>query len=448
MTTQKSTTNPSTEPIRKAVVTNRITMSYTPELYEKCKQELTYKIPAKNPKDKPITKTTLKVMGHRFLSLPAGRMDLIPEGYEIVDKRSVIPANFPEFKFELRPDQKEVYDQVEDSCLINANVSWGKTFTGIAIARKLGQKTLIITDTVNLRNQWEKEIQKVLGITSGVIGSGKLDHDSCITVANIQTLRKYTSTLKDAFGTIIVDECHHCPATVFEKALNEFKARYKIGLSATLKRKDFLHVVLEDYFSRTRYVPKVANQMVPEVIMVKTEIPFNSNPMIPWANKVNELTNKPEYFHTVTTLAESAAKAGHKVLVVSDRTEFLEKCHAKHTDISVLVHGKIPQDERDKRHKELEKSKNILYGAISMYKEGISINCLSCLILAAPTNNEPMLEQLIGRVLRIQDNKNKPLVIDLVLKGPTAKKQAALRARHYSKKKYKVHITENIKIIS
>jgi hypothetical protein len=101
-------------------------MAYTPDLYNKCKEELTYKIPSKNPKEKPVIKTTLKVVGERFLSLPSGRVDLIPEGYNIIDKRSLVPVNFPEFKFTLRPDQKEVYDQIEDCCLINANVSWGE----------------------------------------------------------------------------------------------------------------------------------------------------------------------------------------------------------------------------------------------------------------------------------------------------------------------------------
>jgi hypothetical protein len=59
-----------------------------------------------------------------------------------------------------------------------------------------------------------------------------------------------------------------------------------------------------------------------------------------------------------------------------------------------------------------------------------------------------MLEQLIGRILRIQDNKVQPLVVDLVLKGSTGKTQAAMRAKHYSKKKYKVYLTENVKIVS
>ena len=100
-----------------------------------------------------------------LVSIPIGRTDLIPSDYEVVDKRINIPVDFPEFKLPLRPSQQEVYDEIEDNSIINAWVSWGKTFTGLAIAGKLGQKTLIIVHTVPLRNQWAKEVEKVYGIT-------------------------------------------------------------------------------------------------------------------------------------------------------------------------------------------------------------------------------------------------------------------------------------------
>ncbi|MBF83296.1 MAG: ATP-dependent helicase, partial [Acidobacteria bacterium] len=74
-----------------------------------------------------------------------GREDLVPNEYDIVDKRVKVPAKFPDFKFTLRPSQKWVYDLVEDNSIINAWVSWGKTITALAIAKKLGQKTLIVT---------------------------------------------------------------------------------------------------------------------------------------------------------------------------------------------------------------------------------------------------------------------------------------------------------------
>ena len=99
--------------------------------------------------------------------MPIGRTDLIPEDYEIVDKRNDIPVEPLDFKFTLRDSQQSVYDEVEGSCIINAWVSWGKTFTALAIANKLQQKTLIVTHTLALRSQWEKEVQKVFGVTGG-----------------------------------------------------------------------------------------------------------------------------------------------------------------------------------------------------------------------------------------------------------------------------------------
>ena len=102
------------------------------------------------------------------------REDLIPTNYEVIDKRNDLEVDFPKFKFDLRPSQEAVYDEVYDSSIINAWVSWGKTFTSLAIAGKLGQKTLVVTHTTNLRNQWEKEVQKPMEYKQAESGRGVL----------------------------------------------------------------------------------------------------------------------------------------------------------------------------------------------------------------------------------------------------------------------------------
>ena len=358
--------------MRKAVLSDKIYMNFSEELYEIVKLACTYKIPSKIPNDPPTIKKNYIILENKFIVIPIGRMNLIPNDYKIVDNRVYNPVVFPEFKYSLRRSQQEVYDEVEDNCLINADVSWGKTFTAIAIAKKLGQKTLVITHTVPLRTQWEEEIKKTLGITPGIIGSGKLDYkNQPIVVANVQTLRKHIQTLKNEFGTVILDEVHHAPATIFAQSLEGMKARYKIGLSATLRRKDFLHIVIPDYFSNTVYKPPSENQMKPEVLIVKTDIPFSSNNMIPWANRVNELMSRPEYREIVESLANIHADKGYKILAVCDRTEFLEDMHNRTLDRSVLVTGSTK--DRDAQHKLLrEEERDILWGAISIYKEGIS----------------------------------------------------------------------------
>ena len=77
----------------------------------------------------------------------------------------------------------------------------------------------------------------------GVIGSDKFDIDSAIVVGNVQTVTKHALTLSKEFGTIIMDEAHHCPATTFTNLIDSMYARYRIGLSGTMLRKDGKHIL-------------------------------------------------------------------------------------------------------------------------------------------------------------------------------------------------------------
>ena len=172
----------------KAVLSNRIFMEVSPALQSKIDNELTYAIPPRNPLDPPFIIKNMGVVRKGLITLPSGRTDLIPDDYDIVDKRKLSPIDPFDFKFSLRPSQQTVFDDVSDSCIINAWVSWGKTFTALAIANKLKQKTLIVTHTISLRSQWEKEAQKVFGITPGIIGSGRYEIDAPVVIGNVQTL--------------------------------------------------------------------------------------------------------------------------------------------------------------------------------------------------------------------------------------------------------------------
>ena len=84
--------------------------------------------------------------------------------------------------------------------------------------------------------------------------------------------------------------------------------------------------------------------------------------------------------------------------------------------------------------------KQILFGTQSIFSEGISINELSCLVLGTPVNNDPLLTQLIGRIIRKIDGKKQPVVVDFHLKGKTAARQASARMGYYMKQGYEVNI--------
>ena len=418
----------------KAVISHRIYMDCSAELQDKIDKELTYTIPTHNPLDPPQIIKNMGIIRNGLVSLPIGRTDLIPEHYEIIDKRIHVPVDFPEFKFELRQSQKAVFDAIEDNSIINAWVSWGKTFTGLAIAGKLGQKTLVVTHTVALRNQWAKEVEKVYGFKPGIIGSGHFDLDSPIVIGNTQTLYRNVEKIRKEFGTVILDEMHHVSSPTFSKILDTNYCRYKIGLSGTIERKDGKHVVFRDYFGNTLFKPPKENYMTPTVHLVASDIRFMDGAKTPWANRVTKLSNDEEYRHTIAMLAAAYAARGHKVLVVSDRVSFLKACSELTGDKAVCVTGEVAHEDREKLVDQiLYGDANVLYGTQAIFSEGISVDTLSCLILATPVNNEPLLTQLVGRVIRKKEGKISPVVVDIHLKGNTARKQASNRVGFYMK---------------
>ena len=423
----------------KAVISHRIYMDCDDRLQEQIDKELTYTIPAHNPLDPPEVIKNMGIIRNGLISLPIGRTDLIPEHYEIVDRRVNKPVDFPEFKFELRESQKKVYDEIEDNSIINAWVSWGKTFTGLAIAGKLGQKTLVVTHTVPLRNQWAKEVEKVYGIKPGIIGSGRFELDAPIVIGNTQTLYRNIEKIRKEFGTIILDEMHHVSSPTFSRILDTNYCRYKIGLSGTIERKDGKHVVFRDYFGNTLFKPPKENYMTPTVQIVPSEIRFMDGARIPWANRVTKLATDEEYQHTISMLAAAYAARGHKVLVVSDRVGFLKRCAELTGEKAICVTGEVAHEDREKLVDEiLYGDKEVLYGTQAIFSEGISVDTLSCLILGTPVNNEPLLTQLVGRVIRKREGKKDPVIVDIHLKGNTARKQASNRMGFYMKQGWNI----------
>lgn len=411
------------------------------ELWEHCCAQTTYQIFRPGAKFPEVYITSSK-LGARLRSIPASRLDILQSKgipLEIVDKRICVPAEIPKPSFTLRKgidgsiDQQEILDACDDTCLINGNPGFGKTITALAIAHKLQQKTLVICTNVSIREQWEAEIEKWFGFKPGVIGSGKYDISKPITVSNIQTVNKHSTLLSKEFGLVIVDEVHHCVATTFSNFLEFSHARYKIGLSGTLKRKDGLNVMFKDYFGYTIHIPSKNNVVDPEIHIYPLEVELSGNQMVAWANRANDVYNNDDYRDHLIESCYLYWKAGHKVLFVSDRTELIEYVGEILEEFNVPVYKIIGSTAN--RGEVIEELSNggpcVLTAAQSIFSEGISVNSLSCLITASLLNNEALLEQLVGRIQRIVPGKPRPIVVDTMLKGGIAMGQARGRRAVY-----------------
>jgi len=423
----------------KAILSNKIYLDVTPEVSKKLIYNLTYKIRKNIPGIKQhfvqfdIIKN-YKVLPKNIMAIPIGRTDLIPEGYEIIDKRIINELPFPDPKFPLRGSQIDVYNEVDGTCFINAMVGWGKTFTALHIARKLGQKTLIVCHNTMLRDQWKEEVEKLFEMPVGVIGSGEFDIDHSIVVGNIQTLTKLVPQICKEFGTVIVDEAHHCPASTFTSFIDGMYARYKIGLSGTMQRKDGRQILFRDFFGSKLFQPPQENTLTPMVQVIRTGIALS--PGETWAKKINNLLYDEDYQHFIATAAKLQIDKGHKVLIVADRVEFLQQVGELIGEQCVCITGGTTYDERTELKRQIEDGeKSCIAGSRQIFAEGISVNILSCVILAVPIANDGLLEQIIGRIMRQHKDKiTPPLVLDMQFSGPGDRKQNKDRIAFYMRK--------------
>jgi superfamily II DNA or RNA helicase len=427
----------------KVVLSNRL--YFRPESEEHKKQimnDLTYRIELKTgQKGKYKTIEVIKnykILPNGIVSIPQGRMDLLPEDYELVDKRVVNSVPFPMPRIALRAAQVPVYDEVVDSCFINAKVGWGKTFTALNIARKLGQKTLIITHTAMLRDQWRDEVIKLFGMTPGTIGSGKFDiEDHAIVIGNVQTVTKLLPQIQKEFGTVILDEAHHVPAATFSSIIDGIYARYRIALSGTMLRTDGKHVIFKDYFGPTLIQPPQSDTLNPVIKLIPTGISLPTQ--LPWAQKINKLLYDEDYQQFVAALAITQILNGHSVLIVADRVEFLTNVKELIGANCVLITGETDYDTRKSLINSVETGESLcVAGSRQIFSEGISINRLSCVILAVPTSNPISLEQIIGRIMRQHPDKLDPVVLDLQFSSGPEKRQNTARQGFYLSKGWKV----------
>lgn len=194
------------------------------------------------------------------LSVPIG-YDLSPYNIdEWIDYRILPVSEFPEFKMTLRDSQEEAakaylegIKDVKPKGCIQMPTGKGKSVLGLYLAQQLNTRTLIVVHKNDLVVGWQKDIKLAFEgkVKPGLIKAKSRLLGEHITIATIQTLNRLhgeqLEELYSYFGLVIQDEMHHCPSSSFS-LVNNFRARYRIGLTATPERADGLAHVMNLYF--------------------------------------------------------------------------------------------------------------------------------------------------------------------------------------------------------
>jgi superfamily II DNA or RNA helicase len=319
--------------------------------------------------------------------------------------------------------------------IVEAPTGFGKTYVGASVAGQLGQATLIVVTKNDLVQPWKTTLTNLLGVDPKEIGhvqQNKCKFEGCkFVVAMIQSLvcREYPQEFYDAFGLVIFDEVHRLGAEYFAQACGLFRARHRLGLSATPTRKDGRTKLFEAHIGpvmvKGTWVP-----MSPKILVKKTgwkvpKVPrrdengqWKSMPMevIPgrMANVYKAIAADVERNRTIADMAAQAVQSGRYVLILSDLLEgHLNPLFHYVVEAGVpgeligFYHGtaKKPELERAK-----SKKVRVVLATYHMTSEGTDVPHWDTLIMATPRSD---VKQSIGRVLRTAEDKKQPVVFDL-----------------------------------
>jgi superfamily II DNA or RNA helicase len=116
----------------------------------------------------------------------------------------------------------------------------GKTYIALHALALLNEATLIIVPTLDLVEQWRRQLTALFAVEVGVIGGGEVAVRA-ITVATYDSAYLRAEQLGNRFLFLVFDEVHHLPAPSYRQIAEMYIAPHRMGLTATYLREDGAH---------------------------------------------------------------------------------------------------------------------------------------------------------------------------------------------------------------
>jgi superfamily II DNA or RNA helicase len=332
---------------------------------------------------------------------------------------------------------------------LSASTAFGKTVIALWLIARRGVNTLILVHRKQLMDQWVERIRQFLTISKEEIGcfSGtKKKRFGKIDVAVMQSLGRSNTIpewIKD-YGQIIVDECHHISAASFESIVRKCPACYRLGLSATLTRKDGQQPIVLMNLGEVRYtahqqnsrfvqkiIPRYTGFQLPEQGAVFTagvhgnKLPAATTTMTGTPLTIQELFKRlwtdTDRNRLIIQDIIAAHTEGREILVLSERLDhlaLLRESLAPHTEYLFMVKGGMGKKQVKSIMEHIQQvpsgSNRIILATGKYLGEGFDLPCLDTLFLVFPFSWKGTLIQYVGRLNRTSYEKDEVIVYDYV----------------------------------
>jgi superfamily II DNA or RNA helicase len=340
-----------------------------------------------------------------------------------------------QFQGQLTEEQALVANKLleHDIGTLSATTAFGKTVVALHILAMRQVNTLIIVHRRQLLDQWLERIEMFLNLTKkqvGKIGGGRNKPTGIIDVAIMQSLTKNNAVddLVAKYGQVIFDECHHLSAVSFESVAKACKAKYVLGLSATLTRKDGHHPIVFMQCGPVRYQVSAKQQALARpfehyvrqrqtaFMMPETSSSQMSIHEVYQALVVDEQRNRFILDDIKQALAE-----GRTPIVLTERKEHVSllaeqiKAFAKNV---FVMQGGMGVRQRKQLQDTLQSipddEERIIIATGRYLGEGFDDARLDTLFLVMPVSWRGTLAQYVGRLHRLHHAKTEVRIYDYV----------------------------------
>jgi len=334
----------------------------------------------------------------------------------------------------LRPEQQAAAKAMlaHDNGILAATTAFGKTVLAAWLIAQRGVNTLVLVHRQQLLEQWVERLSSFLGLPPkaiGRLGGGRRKLTGHLDVALMQSLvrKGVVDDRVEGYGHLVVDECHHLSARSFELVARRSKARFVTGLSATVARKDGHHPIIVMQCGPIRHRVNAKEQALARPFK-HFVIPRPTNFRLPPS------TEKPEMHELYAALAGNKArndlmcvdllrsiKAGRSPILLTERTSQVDEFASRLTGLVkhiVVLKGGMSAKQRRAIAEQLtaipDGEERVLLATGRYIGEGFDDARLDTLFLAMPISWRGTLQQYVGRLHRLHDNKREVIVYDYV----------------------------------
>ena len=303
----------------------------------------------------------------------------------------------------------------------------GKTicFSSVAARRvAAGEKVLILAHRGELLEQAADKMKKACGLDSVLekAESTAVNSNCPVVVASVQTLyqdKRLEAYAKDYFGTIIIDEAHHCMSSTYQKVLEYFSSAKVLGVTATPDRNDkrnlghFFDSMAYEFGIRRavdeKFLVRPAAQLIPLRLDISEVAQSNGD------FAAGELgTALDPYLEEIADEMVVRCK-GRKTIVftplVKTSVKFCEILNRKGFK-AFEVNGES-KDRKEKLTAFSSGEYNVAVNSM-LWVEGFDEPSVDCIVVLRPTRSRSLYTQMIGRGLRLAPNKEDCLILDFL----------------------------------